>query len=229
MYDLYRFTLEHTPYGWVDFFNENVIKVLKCISDNIQKDEEQGYNILPPLPYVWNAFYHTSLQDTKIVIIGQDPYPNARHSMGIAFCALNDIPDSAKNIFALCKNTIEGFTLPKTADLRGWSSQGVLLLNSAFTLVEGKPGSHSRCWTNFMINLVEFLSAKKNNLVFMLWGNEAKKWKRYIDKNKHCILETSHPSSLGVRFGFFESDHFNKANQYLASKFLPTIDWTQTA
>lgn len=225
-YKLTEFTNTYIPYGWREFFLLNTTKqVLINIEKNIQKDINTGCSIIPPLHFIWNSFLATPYDKVRVVFVGQDPYPTKDIASGMAFQCWTTIPDEAKNIFKLCSETIKGFIPPQIADFSSWTNQGVLMINSGFTYVEtdstnDKGKSHIRIWSHFVLLLLDYL-CKKKGLVFVFFGNEAKKFKSNIDKNKHKVLDTSHPSSKSVHFGFAESNIFNKINNYLSTP----IDW----
>ena len=226
--DIYEYTKMYYPHSWRDFFTSRM-KMIQSISEVIGKDVKEGYTVLPKMDFLWNAFIHTGFDNVKVVILGQDPYQNVNDAMGLAFSVdryrEDDIPPSLGNIFKVMKKTVSNFEIPDHGDLSDWAVQGVLLINTASTVIQGKKNSHSRPWAQFTNALMEYLSEYKSNLVFMLWGNEAKGMKKYIDGRKHLVLMTSHPSPFSFERGFNESDHFNKANEYLKSHGKEEINW----
>jgi uracil-DNA glycosylase len=182
---------------------------------------------IAPLPMdIFKAFELCSYQETKVVIFGQDPYFQDGLANGLAFSVdkNNPIPASLKNIYKEIKNDI-GVVLSKNGSLDSWASQGVLLLNSCLTVEVSKPGSHFGAgWENFIKEVVMLLN-KKNNLVFLLWGKNAKKYKKYINPNFHLVLTAPHPSPLSAYKGFFGCKHFSKCNAYLKANGIVEINW----
>lgn len=183
-------------------------------------------NTLPARDNIFRVFRETSFKDVKVVILGQDPYPNKQHAVGLAFSVppgTNPLPKSLINILTeLEKDT--GISR-KNGDLSDWSRQGVLLLNTALTVQEGKPGSHAEKWRALTTNVIDTLSKKHNNLVFVLWGNHAINYARLIDDEKHMVIVSAHPSPLSAYRGFFGSKPFSRINNYLISKNITPINW----
>ena len=181
--------------------------------------------IYPAKNDIFNALKSTSYADTKVVILGQDPYIRANQAHGYAFSVLpyNDIPPSLMNIFKELKDELN-LNIPDNGCLTHWADQGVLLLNSIMTVKEGMSNSHKKKgWEEFTDFIIQELN-KKNNLVFLLWGNYARKKGEFIDKNKHLVLETAHPSPL-ANGQFFGCNHFIQCNEYLKKNNKTEIDW----
>lgn len=226
--NIYDYTVVHFPWAWRDFF-EKKMKMIKCISDVIEKDVANGQIVLPKIDFLWNAFIHTSPQNLKVVILGQDPYPNIEDACGMAFSVSRDrnceLPKSLINIFDVLSKTVPNFEIPSHGDLSDWAVQGVLLVNTALTVISGCRNSHARPWSQFSNALIEYLSDNFDHIVFMLWGKQAQSFRKYIDKRKHLVLETSHPSPLSFTYGFNECNHFNQANEYLKLHGKKEIDW----
>ena len=204
-------------------FNTNSLDVpLNFVCNQYLKNKK-----IAPLPMdIFKAFELCSYQETKVVIFGQDPYFQDGLANGLAFSVdkNNPIPASLKNIYKEIKNDI-GVILSKNGSLDSWASQGVLLLNSCLTVEVSKPGSHSGAgWENFIKEVVLLLN-KKNNLVFLLWGKNAKKYKKYINPNSHLVLTAPHPSPLSAYRGFFGCKHFSKCNAYLKANGIIEINW----
>jgi len=223
-YDIYEYTNRNIPYSWNVFFLSKM-KIIKTISDVVKKDVDKGNEILPPINYLWNAFVHTSYDNVKVIILGQDPYPKPGDAVGLSFSSRNGVPKSLENIYKVLEKTVDGFIIPESGDLTDWAVQGVLLINSAFTIIANQKNSHSRPWKQFTSALVEFLSDNKKNLVFILWGKESQAYKKIIDKRKHLVLETSHPSPLSFYNGFSDSNHFVQTNTYLTNNSITPINW----
>tara|TARA_B100001250_G_scaffold248488_1_gene213622 strand:+ start:2740 stop:3417 length:678 start_codon:yes stop_codon:yes gene_type:complete len=187
---------------------------------------QEKISIAPKLENIFKAFEYCSFQKTKVVIFGQDPYFQPGVANGLSFSVNKDqaIPSSLRNIYKEIKNDL-GVVSNFDGDLRPWSRQGVLLLNSALTVEEYKPGSHSDIgWNDFIFDVIDSLN-KKGRVVFMLWGNNAKKYLDRIDKNTNLVLTTSHPSPLSAYRGFFGCNHFSKCNKYLKQNNRKPIDW----
>ena len=163
-----------------------------------------------------------------MVIIGQDPYHGKGQAHGYCFSVPEGIkiPPSLVNIFKEIEDDL-GILSPNNGDLTRWSKQGVLLLNSTLTVRENSAGSHqNKGWENFTDKIIQTISSKKNNIVFMLWGNYAKSKSSLINQDKHLILKSGHPSPLSANKGlWFGNKHFSKANNYLKSNNIPEIIW----
>ena len=185
--------------------------------------------ILPPPKFLFYAFFLVKFNDVKVVILGQDPYHNIENNIpqahGLSFSVPNGInpPPSLKNIFKELNRDL-GLEIPKYGNLSSWSKEGVLLLNSILSVEYKKPLSHSHFgWEIFTDRVIEILSQKRENLVFMLWGNYAKSKKILIDTSKHYVLEAPHPSPLAR--GFIGCSHFSKCNEILRQNGIKEIDW----
>ena len=192
------------------------------------QEKSKNKIIFPPNEKTFSSLQLTSLNEVKLVIIGQDPYHGVGQANGLAFSVEKDtkIPPSLINIY---KELGEDINLqpPNHGDLTFWAKQGVLLLNSVLTVVKGEPASHSdKGWEIFTDKVIEILN-QKENIVFMLWGSYAQEKGSIIDASKHCVLKAPHPSPLSAHRGFFGSKHFSKANQYLTKQGKTPIKWTQ--
>lgn len=167
--------------------------------------------------------------DVKVVIIGQDPYHNPGQANGLSFSVSKDcvkLPPSLKNIFKELKSDIENVEISGHGDLSCWSKQGVLLLNSFLTVEKNKPRSHSKLgWDLITDDIVSYLNNNYSNLVFILWGNYAQNKGKNIDRCKHFVIETPHPSPFSARKGFFGSKPFSKTNEYLYENNKSIINW----
>lgn len=196
----------------------------------LQIDVNKAYStkvIYPLAKLVFNAFNLCSFEDVKVVLIGQDPYHGLGQANGLCF-SVNDgitLPPSLKNIYKELKTDIQNFEVPQTGNLESWAKQGILMLNSILTVEQAQPGSHKKLgWETFTDAVIKLISTKKENIVFLLWGNFAMGKSALIDSSKHLILHAAHPSPL-ARGAFFGCQHFSKTNQYLKSKGLKEIDW----
>lgn len=190
------------------------------------KSERSYKTIFPQKDQVFSAFEKCSFAKTKVIILGQDPYHGKNQANGLSFAVNNGvkIPPSLRNIFTEINTDIG--KIPENSDLIFLAKQGVLLLNSILTVELNNPNSHSKCgWEDFTDEVISFLSEKKKNVVFILWGGNAQKKQELIDKNKHLILIAPHPSPLSSYRGFFGCKHFSKANEYLISQNLTPINW----
>lgn len=208
---------------------DNLDNTQQEINNHIEKWGDK-YPIYPPKEQIFNAFNLTSIKETKVVILGQDPYHGEGQAMGLSFSVPDGIkvPPSLRNIYKeLSNNKMPRgqFNIVSSGDLTSWAVQGVILLNTALTVVKNKPNSHKKLWNFFTDGIIHQISEECENVVFMLWGNDARKKKNLIDTNKHLILEAVHPSPLSASNGWFGSKHFEKANDYLTGKGRKRIDW----
>ncbi|MAQ98047.1 MAG: uracil-DNA glycosylase [Gammaproteobacteria bacterium] len=192
----------------------------------LEKEILDNKKILPPINDIFNAFKCCSFLSTKVVIFGQDPYFQSGLANGLAFSVdkHQKIPASLKNIYKEIENDV-GPTKNKDGCLMSWAKQGVLLLNTSLTVELSKPGSHSHIgWNNFICDVIKLIN-KKRNVVFILWGQHAKTYSKFITNKDHLILCGSHPSPLSAYRGFFGSKHFSKCNSYLRENSLEEIEW----
>ena len=191
------------------------------------KYEYSHHTVYPPGKLIFNAFDHCSFDDTRVVILGQDPYHGPGQANGLCF-SVNDgvpMPPSLINIFKEIGEEL-GKPMPTTGNLERWAKQGVLLLNATLTVRHKSPASHQKKgWEAFTDAAIRKLAEEKENLVFLLWGGYAQKKASFIDPEKHCLLKSTHPSPLSAHRGFFGNGHFKKANDYLRMHGLPEIDW----
>jgi len=182
--------------------------------------------IFPPKPQVFSAFT-TDLNNTKVVIIGQDPYHGPRQAHGLAFSVRPEVavPPSLQNIFKEIRDDL-GNPIPSNGNLQHWAEQGVLLLNNTLTVEAHRAGSHrGQGWEQFTENIIRHLSESRPHLVFLLWGRDARTKTALIDQQKHLILEAAHPSPFSAMSGFFGCRHFSKANAQLKAWGLDEINW----
>lgn len=197
------------------------------LKQNLITEKNSGKVHYPPSSLIFSALDHTPISKVKIVIIGQDPYHGTGQANGLCFSVNKgvSIPPSLVNIFKELNRDLN-FTIPKHGDLTAWASNGVLLLNAILTVRANEPASHkSLGWENFTDKIIETISSKKQNVVFMLWGNFAKSKKNLIDSSKHLILEAPHPSPFSANYGFLGCGHFSKANNYLKEKNIEPVKW----
>lgn len=192
----------------------------------LRKEKADGKVIYPPGPLIFNAFNTTPFDQVKVVILGQDPYKNQGEAMGLSFSVPKGVrtPPSLKRIYKEIGNDL-GCTIPDHGDLTKWAEQGVFLLNATLTLQAKQSNSHAKIgWQDFTDAVIKKLSAEREHIVFILWGNFAKKKKALIDTSKHLVLESAHPSPLAGN-AFFDNHHFSKTNAYLKEHGLEEIDW----
>ncbi|MGL1888053.1 MAG: uracil-DNA glycosylase [Reichenbachiella sp.] len=191
------------------------------------KDEYSNHQVFPALDHIFQAFDRSPFDQTKVVIIGQDPYHDDDQAHGLCFSVQRDvkIPPSLRNIFKEIQEDL-GATPPDHGDLIRWADQGVLMLNATLTVQAHQPGSHQKKgWENFTDAVIKLISDEKENVVFLLWGAYAQKKGSVIDQSKHLILQSAHPSPFAAYRGFFGNKHFSKTNNFLKEKGLPIINW----
>jgi uracil-DNA glycosylase len=190
------------------------------------RDEYASQRIYPPASSIFRAFDECPFDKVKVVILGQDPYHGAGQAIGLCFAVNSDVPPppSLQNIFKEIESDL-GRPASRDPDLSRWARQGVLLLNATLTVREGLAGSHQgKGWEQFTDAAVRALNAERENLVFMLWGNYARRKGASIDRERHLVLESAHPSPLSAQ-RFFGCRHFSKANAWLAAHGETPIEW----
>lgn len=191
------------------------------------KREYKTQTIYPRGGDIFKAFDCCDFSNVKVVIIGQDPYHGPGQANGLSFSVSVGIrvPPSLLNIYKEIQNDL-GKPIPLSGDLERWARQGVLLLNATLTVKASAPGSHqNRGWETFTDAVIKKISDEKEGVVFLLWGSYAQKKGEIIDRNKHLVLMSPHPSPFSADRGFFGCKHFSKANAYLQSKGKDEIDW----
>ena len=212
--------------SWEEIFN-NYPKIDE-LNNMIKEIDEQRLTktIYPPKEQVFRVF-DLPLKDIKVVILGQDPYHNPDQACGLSF-SVNDgvpLPKSLINIYKELHDDL-GIKPAKTGNLESWFKQGVFLLNAVLTVEKNSPASHSKMgWENFTDYIIENISEKNENVVFVLWGNYARGKKKLIDPSKHKIIESAHPSPLSAYRGFFGSKIFSQINDYLELHNRKTINF----
>ena len=212
--------------SWEEIFN-NYPKIDE-LNNMIKKIDEQRLTktIYPPKEQVFRVF-DLPLEDIKVVILGQDPYHNPDQACGLSF-SVNDgvpLPKSLINIYKELHDDL-GIKPAKTGNLESWFKQGVFLLNAVLTVEKNSPASHSKMgWENFTDYIIENISEKNENVVFVLWGAYARSKNKLIDPSKHKIIESAHPSPLSAYRGFFGSKVFSQINSYLAENDRETINF----
>ncbi len=196
------------------------------------KDEYKAGAVYPPPQFIFRAFELTPFDKVRVVILGQDPYHGAGQANGLSFAVPPDVrlPPSLQNIFKELEADLgpvqQGPTLLKTGDLERWAKQGVLLLNATLTVRASTPGSHqNKGWEQFTDAVIKAVSDQKEHVVFILWGNYARQKGSHIDRTKHSVIESPHPSPFSAHSGFFGSKPFSKTNTYLEEHGETPIDW----
>jgi len=191
------------------------------------KAEYLTQSVYPPGKEIFRAFDSCDLEHIKVVILGQDPYHGPGQANGLCFSVREGVrmPPSLVNIFKEIRSDL-GKPIPASGDLGRWAEQGVLLLNATLTVRATTPGSHqNKGWETFTDSVIRTISDERENVVFLLWGAYAQKKGEIIDRTKHLVLMSPHPSPFSADRGFFGCKHFSKANAYLKSKGLQEIEW----
>ncbi len=205
-------------------FDEPYMKQLRAF---LASEKAAGKVIYPPGALWFNALNHTPFSKVKVVILGQDPYHGPHQAHGLCFSVQEGIqpPPSLINIFTEIKRDL-GLEQPSRGDLTAWADQGVLLMNAVLTVEHGKAGSHQgKGWETFTDRVVALLNEQREHLVFLLWGSYAQKKGALIDRKKHLVLTSPHPSPLSAYRGFIGNAHFSKTNDYLKANGLGVINW----
>ena len=200
---------------------------MQDLRDFLLREKSQGKTIYPEGSQLFHAFNATAFDKVKVVILGQDPYHGPGQAHGLWFSVLPgvSIPPSLRNIYKELQQDI-AFVPPDHGCLDYWADQGVLLLNSVLTVQAGLAASHQgKGWERFTDRIVELLNQQSEGLVFILWGNYAQKKGAMIDRNRHLVLQSPHPSPLSASRGFFGNHHFSLANDYLDKHGKKVIDW----
>lgn len=194
---------------------------------HIIENEYQTKTIYPTQNNIFNALKLTPYSNTKVVIVGQDPYHGENQAHGLSFSVQKGVtlPPSLKNIYKEIYDDL-GIEEPNCGDLTKWAKEGVLLLNSSLTVIKDMPNSHKDIgWSNLTDYIIKVLNQKEEPVVFILWGNFAKSKKQFITNKKHLILESTHPSPFSASSGFFGSHPFSKTNAFLDAHGLEPINW----
>jgi uracil-DNA glycosylase len=218
---------ESFPKSWSALLREEARKEYLFL---LEKKVEEAYAssiCFPPKQKIFETFALCKPQDLRVVILGQDPYHGAGEAHGLAFSVRQGMktPPSLRNIFKELESEFE-IDLTRTTDLTCWAEQGVFLLNSVLTVEKNRAGSHSKWgWEEFTNATIEFISKENAHVVFVLWGDYARKKKGLIDLSKHAVIESAHPSPLSSYRGFFGSKPFSKVNAQLRSWEMAEIKW----
>jgi uracil-DNA glycosylase len=191
------------------------------------REEYRISTVYPPASLIFNSFNLCPFDNTRAVIIGQDPYHGPGQAHGLCFSVRDgvDFPPSLNNIFKEIELDLK-FKKPQSGNLERWARQGVLLLNATLTVRAHQAGSHQRKgWEQFTDAVISSINGEKENIVFFLWGAYAQKKGETIDRSRHLVLESVHPSPLSASRGFFGNSHFSKCNEYLKNHGIPPVDW----
>lgn len=200
---------------------------MRSLREFLLREKQQGKVIFPAGDDIFNALNSTPFDQTRVVILGQDPYHGPGQAHGLCFSVRPGVapPPSLKNIY---KEIAADLGIPPTRSgcLQSWAEQGVLLLNAVLTVESGRAASHQRKgWEQFTDRIVALLNERREGLVFLLWGSYAQRKGEIIDRNRHLVLESVHPSPLSASRGFFGNQHFSRANSYLSAHGQTPIDW----
>jgi len=220
--------VENIQTNWKDILLEqrNELEKISGVHTQQKTMYEPDLQILPSDEKIFNAFNYFNIEETKVLLLGQDPYINIGEAQGLCFSVPNGIkkvPPSLVNIFKELET--EYGKLRKETDLTDWSQQGILLLNSALTVLQGKSNFNAKIWVNFTDKIIQEVSNRCNGVVFVLWGNNAIMKEKLVDLSKHKILKSVHPSPLSASRGFFGNNHFKEINDYLKKNGKKEIKW----
>lgn len=213
---------------WVSSLRDEIEKpYFKQLNEHLNDLARNHKVFYPKTEDIFSALKATPLAQVKVVILGQDPYHGEGQAHGLSFSVQQGvaIPPSLKNIFKELQSDL-GITPPSHGCLLDWAKEGILLLNSTLTVLPGIPDSHSQIgWSDFTDAVIIKLNQIKRPLVFILWGSHAQKKGEKVDKNKHLVVSSPHPSPLAAYRGFFGSKPFSKTNQFLVSKKIDPVNW----
>lgn len=199
----------------------------KELSMFVRKEYESA-TVYPAPEDIFRAFELTPFESVKVVILGQDPYHGPKQAHGLSFSVAEGVrsPPSLRNIFKELESDLGEKSARPSGDLTRWAEQGVLLLNATLTVRASSAGSHQgKGWEQFTDAVIRKLSEERDHLVFILWGNYARTKGAFIDREKHCVIESAHPSPFSAASGFFGSKPFSKANAYLKKNGLAEVSW----
>jgi uracil-DNA glycosylase len=213
--------------GWKQHLAEEFEKQYFIGLTDFVKQEYATRQIYPPGKYIFHAFEKSPFDNTKVIILGQDPYHGPGQAHGLCFSVPEgvEIPPSLQNIYKEISQDL-GVPPARSSNLGRWASQGVLLLNATLTVQANRAGSHqNKGWEQFTDKVIHVLAEEKENLVFLLWGSFAQKKGDFIDRSKHLVLTSPHPSPLSSYRGFFGNRHFSKTNDYLVKHGIAPINW----
>ena len=217
------------PKGWLNLLESEFSKrYMSEIKNFLYREYSKNKIIYPSKSLIFNAFNLCDFEEVKVIILGQDPYHGPDQAHGLSFSVKKNIPfpPSLKNIIKELENDIGVKFQQNDGNLSKWAKQGVFLLNTTLTVEKSKPLSHSKIgWELFTDKVIELLSEKKQNLVFILWGKHAQAKNQLIDNSKHLVISSTHPSPLSAHRGFFGSKPFSQTNKFLLSNKIKEINW----
>lgn len=214
--------------SWKEVLKEEFEKPYFTKLTEFVRAEYLSSSVFPPPKVLFRAFDLCPFEKVRVVILGQDPYHGRGQANGLSFAVNPEqkLPPSLQNIFKEIESDLGQPLIHRDGDLSRWGTQGVLLLNSTLSVRAGSPGSHQgHGWEQFTDRVIQALSERREHLVFMLWGNYAKAKGAHIDRSKHLVIESAHPSPFSAHGGFFGSRPFSRANAYLVQNGGEGIDW----
>ena len=200
---------------------------MKQLGEFLRREKAAGKVIYPPGPLIFSALNSTPLEQVRVVILGQDPYHGAGQAHGLCFSVQPGVapPPSLQNIFKELRRDLN-LDVPSHGYLQYWADQGVLMLNTSLTVEQGRAGSHAKMgWQRLTDRIIEVISEKRSDVVFLLWGAHAQSKAKLIDPTRHLLLKSVHPSPLSAHRGFIGNGHFSRTNQFLKQRGLEPIDW----
>jgi uracil-DNA glycosylase len=216
------------PADWLKVIGDEFEKpYMAKLRDFLQQEKAKGKVIYPKGAEIFSALDNTPFKDVKVVILGQDPYHGPNQAHGLSFSVRKGVPKppSLMNIFKEIESDLQ-LKMPNSGDLTTWAKQGVLLLNATLTVEQANAGAHqNKGWEEFTDAVIRAINDNNEHVVFMLWGSYAQKKGAFIDRKKHLVLESPHPSPLSAHRGFLGNKHFSKANAYLQEHGLAPIQW----
>ncbi len=215
--------------SWKEVLKDEFEKdYMKALQRFLQSAKTEGRTLYPASKNIFYAFERTPLDKVKVVILGQDPYHGPNQAHGLSFSVQKGVqfPPSLQNIFKELNAEFKDFEYPAHGDLTQWADQGILLLNATLTVEAQKAGSHQKQgWETFTDKVIQTLSEKRSGIIFLLWGKYAQAKADLIDKSKHHVLVSAHPSPFSAHSGFFGNDHFKKVNEILQTAGKKVINW----
>jgi len=214
--------------SWLKILQSELnLPYLQSLERYLEQERQSGKTLYPLESQVFGALNSTPFKRVKVVILGQDPYHGPGQAHGLSFSVPQGvkIPPSLRNIYKEIESDL-GISPSSSGCLQSWADQGVLLLNAILTVEQSQAGSHQKKgWETFTDEIIRQLSESRQGLVFLLWGNYAQKKGKIIDRSRHCVLESVHPSPLSAHRGFLGNGHFSATNRYLEGQNASAIDW----